>query len=163
MLKFVLYTFERNAGLPRYLRDSAARMVSFARADGVCWFSVRTFARIAELSKSTAQRHLDELTQSKHGFASRRRIAGGGYEYKIDRRFLARGAVSHGRVSPVPRARPKEEVVKNKKNFGIRYEGELPDERALWPHRMRSWKKSGFWLPSYGPRPGEPGCLAPPD
>jgi hypothetical protein len=40
--------------------------------------------------------------------------------------------------------------------------GEIPDDRMKWEARLRSWRKSGFWLPNFGPRPNEPGCLAPP-
>ena len=41
--------------------------------------------------------------------------------------------------------------------------GELPDDRAKWEARLRSWRKSRFWLPLWGAKPGEPGCLAPAD
>ena len=37
----------------------------------------------------------------------------------------------------------------------------MPDNRAKWEARLRSWRKSGFWLPSFGPKPTEPGCFAP--
>lgn len=40
---------------------------------------------------------------------------------------------------------------------------ELPDEADRWPSRLRSWASSGFWLPTFGPKPDEPGCWAPPD
>ena len=159
MLSYVPYTFDLYAPLPRYVRDSAARMVSFADRGGVCWFSVRTFARVAGLSKSTASRHLALLTLPAIGFATRRWVASTGYEYRINDRFLARAAVSHGRAPGVPRARTKEKVVKNKRDFRIRYEGELPDEREQWPVRVRGLP---FWLPDWwGPKPGEPGCKVP--
>src|SRR4051794_6080916 len=41
--------------------------------------------------------------------------------------------------------------------------GEMPDERAKWQARLRSWRKSRFWLSLWGAKPGEPGCLAPAD
>lgn len=31
-----------------------------------------------------------------------------------------------------------------------------------WPSRMRQWQHNGWWLPSFGPKPGEPGCFVPP-
>jgi hypothetical protein len=37
----------------------------------------------------------------------------------------------------------------------------MPDERAKWEARLRSWRKSGFWLPSFGPAPTDAGCFAP--
>jgi hypothetical protein len=39
--------------------------------------------------------------------------------------------------------------------------GEIPDETAKWEARLRSWRKSGFWLPLWGAKPGEAGCFAP--
>lgn len=30
-----------------------------------------------------------------------------------------------------------------------------------WANRMRAWRKSGFWMPAFGPPPGEPGCFVP--
>ena len=41
--------------------------------------------------------------------------------------------------------------------------GEIPDERAKWEARLRSWRQSRFWLPLWGPKPTEPGCFAPAD
>jgi len=33
-----------------------------------------------------------------------------------------------------------------------------------WPQRVRSWKRDGVWMfDQWGPRPGEPGCRAPPE
>jgi hypothetical protein len=163
MLSFVPYTFDLYAALPRHTRDSAACMVSFARHDGVCWFSVRTFARIAGITKSTASRHLALLTAPSLGFATRRRAAdGSGYEYTIAQKFLARGAVSHGRAPGVPRGGPKNITVKNKEasrdNFGVNEEN--------WPARMLGWRhpqpgRKPFWLASWGARPGETGCRVP--
>jgi hypothetical protein len=34
-------------------------------------------------------------------------------------------------------------------------------EQERWRARMASFRKSGAWLPSYGPKPGEPGCEVP--
>jgi len=31
-----------------------------------------------------------------------------------------------------------------------------------WAARVRQWQLDGWWLPSFGPRPGEPGCFVPP-
>ena len=46
-------------------------------------------------------------------------------------------------------------------NPGLSY-GELPDENAKWRLRLRSWHQSRFWLPLWGPKPTEAGCMAPP-
>jgi hypothetical protein len=164
MLSFVPYTFDLYASLPRYARDSAARMVSFARRDGVCWFSVRTFARIARLSKSTASRHLALLSRPALGFATRCWDAEeGGYLYTISQRFLPRGAVSHGRAPGVPRAGTKNKVVKNKGKFAFERDADLPDESAKWAPRLRWWRRDGSWPVDAGPKPGEAGCRVPPE
>jgi hypothetical protein len=39
--------------------------------------------------------------------------------------------------------------------------GELPDQADRWALRIRGWRRSGFWLGDWGPRPNEPGCWAP--
>ena len=39
--------------------------------------------------------------------------------------------------------------------------GEIPDERSKWEARLRSWRKSGFWLPYWGEKPGNPSCIVP--
>ena len=40
--------------------------------------------------------------------------------------------------------------------------GELSDDHAKWEARLRSWRKSAFWLPLWGAKPGEAGCIVPP-
>lgn len=30
-----------------------------------------------------------------------------------------------------------------------------------WAARMRQWHSEGWWLPNFGPKPGEPGCFVP--
>jgi len=32
-----------------------------------------------------------------------------------------------------------------------------------WATRMRNWRDDGFWLPMFGPKPGQPGCFVPPE
>lgn len=32
-----------------------------------------------------------------------------------------------------------------------------------WANRMRAWHETGFWMPDFGPKPGEPGCFVPPE
>ena len=112
---------------------------------------------------------------AKDGIISRQRRPGGVYAYTIAARFLpaARG-VSHRREKGVPRPRTEEQEGKNTTGAQARFGksgagdfsrtssfGELPDERIKWEARLRSWRKSGFWLPSFGPKPGEIGCFAP--
>ena len=30
-----------------------------------------------------------------------------------------------------------------------------------WANRMRAWRDGGFWMPNFGPKPGESGCFVP--
>jgi uncharacterized protein YdaU (DUF1376 family) len=44
--------------------------------------------------------------------------------------------------------------------------GTVPAEAVAetpWAARMRQWQIDGWWLPSFGPKPGEPGCFVPPE
>ena len=102
------------------------------------------------------------------GVIARQRRPGGVYAYFIASRFLpAQRGVSHQRERGVPCTRTEEQ--KGKKTgyaqarfakSGISF-GEIPDDRAKWEARLRSWRTSRFWLPLWGPKPTEPGCFAP--
>lgn len=37
-----------------------------------------------------------------------------------------------------------------------------PDETEVWEGRLNLYRGSRMWLPDWGPRPGQDGCLAPP-
>ncbi len=41
--------------------------------------------------------------------------------------------------------------------------GAFSGERGLWRARLNDWRNRRFWLPMWGPEPGQPGCEAPPD
>ena len=111
-------------------------------------------------------RHLAQLAEE--GVIARQRRPGGVYAYIIAGRFLpaARG-VSHRREQGVPPAGTEEQQVRKQgtrerdsPNQGVSF-GEIPDDRAKWEARLRSWRQSRFWLPLWGPKPTEPGCFAP--
>jgi hypothetical protein len=136
-------------------------LVSFADRSGRCWPSCRTFATFA------AARHLAGLVEA--GVATRKRRPGRGYEYEIDPRFLPRASVSHQQDQGVPsQTRQETDTEKQTKerarprftNRGVSF-GELPNDRAKWEARLRSWRKSRFWLPLWGAKPGEAGCMVP--
>lgn len=38
-----------------------------------------------------------------------------------------------------------------------------PSEAERWATRVEGFKVGGFWPDAYGPRPGQPGCLCPPE
>src|SRR3954463_5489243 len=140
-------------------------LVSFADRAGRCFPSVRKLAAFAGLSKSAVSRHLRDLVEC--GAITRKRRPGGVYDYEIDPRFLPGAPVSHQHSAAVPQQSGQEtEPLKQERALarfakrGVSY-GEVPDDRAKWTARLRSWRKSGFWLPLWGARPGEAGCMAP--
>ena len=168
MLAFVPTVFDLYRPLRPHLRWTMQCLVSFADRAGRCFPSVRKLAEQAEISKSTAARHLSALVGS--GVVTRKRRPGGVYDYQIDRRFLPRAPVSHHQAEGVPRQTGQEtepgkqtREARKRARFakpGLSF-GEIPDETAKWKARLRSWRKSGFWLPLWGSKPGEAGCMAP--
>jgi DNA-binding transcriptional ArsR family regulator len=168
LLSFVPVTFTVYRPLKPRLRWAMQCLVSFADRAGRCWPSIRKLAEFAGLSKSAMSRHLAALVEA--GVVTRKRRPGRGYEYEIDRRFLPRAPVSHPRAKAVPQQAGQEtdppkqtERTRKRARFANREVsfGEIPDDRAKWQARLRSWHQSGFWLPLWGPRPNQPGCFAP--
>src|SRR3954454_19610051 len=165
MLPFVPVAFDVYRPLKPRLRWAMACLVSFADRAGRCFPSVRRLAAFAGLSKSAVSRHLRDLVEC--GVITRKRRPGRGYDYQIDPRFLPRAPVSHPRSEGVPRqagqeTKPGKQTREARgrarfANRGVSY-GEVPDERAKWEARLRSWRQSRFWLPFWGPKPGEAGC-----
>ena len=188
MLSFVPVHFTVYRPLKPRLRWAMQCLVSYADPAGRCFPSLRTFAMQAGISKSAAGRDLAELEAEGH--LTRTRRPGGVYVYRIARRFLprwARDQVSQHRnrqrkarrtrraeasLMGVPQPGTKEKPEKKNQGEGAQARqrfarsgssfGELPDERAKWEARLRSWRQSRFWLPLWGPQPGEHGCFAPP-
>lgn len=165
MLTFVPTVFDLYRPLKPRLRWAMACLVSFADRAGKCWPTCRKFAEFADISKSAAQRHLAGLVEA--GVVTRKRRPGRGYEYEIDARFLPRAPVSHFRKVDVPLPAGQEtepgKQTRSRTRFADRKVsfGELPDERSKWQARLRSWRKSRFWLPIWGAKPGEVGCMIP--
>jgi DNA-binding transcriptional MocR family regulator len=187
MLAFVPVAFDLYRPLKPRLRWAMQCLVSFADGTGRCFPSIRKFARHAGISKSAAGRDLAELAVAGH--ITRKRRPGGVYIYRIDPRFLpqwpkrkvsqakdrqivvASDQRSHRSAGSVPTQGTKENPDKKNQGWtrkrarftkpGLSY-GELSDETAKWRLRLRSWHKSRFWLPLWGPKPIEPGCMAPP-
>ncbi len=153
MLTYVPVVFAVYRPLKPHLRWTLQCLVGFADTVGKCFPSVRKLAEVTGLSKSTVSRHLSELV--KIGMISRQRPPGGVYVYRIDARFLPATRVSHARKSAVPQVRTKEQPTKNRSD-SLDFLGDTP-----WKQRLAGWQKSQFWLPMWGPKPGERGCLAP--
>ena len=188
MLAFVPVAFDLYRPLRPRLRWAMQCLVSFADHAGRCFPSVRRFALHAGLSKSAAQRDLAELVATGH--VRRKRRPGGVYIYRIDRRFLPRMAPRQlsqprnrqsGREpapsrdyppAAVPQPGTKEQPRESKNNQGRpRFakpgmtDGTYDFERVAgqWKARVDGWVRSSgrFWLAEWGPKPNEPGCLAP--
>jgi DNA-binding transcriptional ArsR family regulator len=157
MLAYVPVAFAAYRPLKRHLHWTLQCLVGFADTEGRCFPSVRKLAEVTDLSKSTVSRHLTEL--EKAGALSRERRPGGVYRYRIDTQFLPATRVSHARKAAVPRARREEQPTKNK-SYTLP-DSWVPDVRSQWAARTRAFKESGFWLPQWGPKPGEAGCFAP--
>ena len=166
MLAFVPVTLDLYRTVRRHLHWTLQNLVSFADRSGKCWPSVRTLAKATGTPRSTVSRHLAQLAQE--GVITRQRRPGGVYAYVIEKAFLpAMRGVSHGREKPVPPVRTEEQLGKKTGARGARFVkrevsfGEMPDDRAKWQARLRSWQQSRFWLPLWGPKPSEPGCFIP--
>ena len=166
MLSFIPVTLDLYRTVRRHLHWTLQNLVAFADRTGRCFPSVRTLAGATGTPRSTVSRHLAQL--AKEGVITRQRRPGGVYAYVIAARFLpaARG-VSHQREKGVPPAGTEEQAGKKtgyaQAQFAKREVsfGEMPDDRAKWEARLRSWGQSRFWLPLWGPKPIEPGCFAP--
>jgi DNA-binding transcriptional MocR family regulator len=153
MLAYVPVRFDLYRTVRPALRWTMQNLVAFADRTGRCFPSVRTLATVAGRSKSTVSRHLAEL--ARDGILTRQRRPGGCYAYQIAARFLpAMRGVSHRREKGVPPARTEEQAGKNSP-------AGLPDDREKWEARLRAWRKNRFWLPYWGEKPGNPGCIVP--
>ena len=166
MLSFVPVTLDLYRTVRRHLHWTLQNLVASPTAPARCFPSVRTLAAATGQPRSTVSRHLAQLAEE--GVIARQRRPGGVYAYVIAGRFLpaARG-VSHSRERGVPPAGTEEQAGKktgyarardNSLNQGVSF-GEMPDERAKWEARLRSWRKSRFWLPLWGRSPSEAGLL----
>ena len=168
MLAFVPAVFELYRPLRPHLRWTLQSLVAFADRAGRCFPSVRKLAAFAGLSKSAVSRHLRDLAEC--GVIIRKRRPGSVYEYEIDLRFLPRALVSRLRAAGVPQQAGQEtdlskqtREARRRARFakpGVSF-SEIPDDRVKWEARLRGWRKSQFWLPLWGARPGEAGCMVP--
>ncbi len=166
MLAYIPVRFDLFCTVRRHLHWTLQNLIAFADKAGRCFPSVRKLSAVTGTPRSTVSRHLAQLAQE--GVITRQRRPGGVYAYTIAGRFLpaARG-VSHSREKGVLLARREEQESKKTGGAPARFAksgvsfGEMPDERAKWEARLRSWRQSRFWLPLWGPKPTELGCFAP--
>jgi DNA-binding transcriptional MocR family regulator len=166
LLSFIPVTLDLYRTVRRHLHWTLQNLVAFADRTGRCFPSVRTLASATGTPRSTVSRHLAQL--AKEGVVHRQRRPGGVYAYVIEARFLpASRGVSHQREKGVPPAGTEEQAGKKTGYAQARFAkrevsfGEILDDQAKWEARLRSWGRSRFWLPLWGPKPIEPGCFAP--
>jgi DNA-binding transcriptional ArsR family regulator len=167
MLSFVPTVLDMYRTVKRHLHWTLQNLVAFADTAGGCWPSIRKLVAVTGTPRSTLSRHLIELAEA--GIIQRHRKPGGVYSYTIDPKFLPKNRrVSHRREEGVPPGRTEEKVGKNKAARGRasfakpgKSFSEMPDDRAKWGRRLRSWSRSRFWIPLWGPKPTEPGCFVP--
>ena len=170
MLAFVPVAFSAYRQIKTRLWPVMQALVAHADRDGRCYPSLNTLSGAIGAPRSSVGRWLHELARA--GVIARQRSPGGVYRYVIDKAFLPdarhRAGVSQRRDPAVPKARTEENPLKKTDRADARFAksgvsyGELPDEHAKWQARLRSWRKSRFWLPLWGARPGSPGCMVPP-
>jgi hypothetical protein len=132
-------------------------LARYADREGRCWPSMRQLAADARMSKSSVQRYLADLSRLE--VFSRSRRPGGRYIYQLvtvycrfpDRRSAAVPAPRRA----VPQRETQQAPLTKHKGFSL----DFPE--APWQQRLDSWRSSRFWLPNWGNRPDEPGCLIP--
>src|SRR3954451_1272360 len=150
MLAFVPVAFDVYRQLAPRLWPVMQTLVAHADRAGCCWPSVRRIADLTGVPRSTVSRYLTALERDRH--VSRTRKPGGSYTYQIAAQWLP-SALSHRRRPGVPPARTEEKAGKKTGYAQARFAksgvsfGEMPDDRAKWDARLRSWRKSRFWLP----------------
>src|SRR4051812_29779952 len=179
MFAIVAVPFDAYAALPspqhRWILTCLAR---YADRDGKCWPTLRQLAADARISLSTVCRRLIEMAVL--GVFQRERKGIGRYVYQLAEAYRPRwpgrqkteakpsGSPSQHRVS---QAETPEQANPEKQKEGARarlgrsgtVDGGLPDMAPQWRKRIESWARSRgrFRLPSWGPKPDEPGCFAP--
>ena len=149
--------FDAYRDLPEDCRWLVQCLARYADRDGRCWPTMRQLVGDVRRSLSTVCRRLKKLAEM--GVFHRERKGVGRYVYTLAEPYRL------GRVSGSERRVPhgaRQEVEPTKYlNKGI-WVGEPGLPRPTeWGPRLRSWRKSGFWLAAWGPRPGEAGCFAP--
>lgn len=171
MFQIIAVPFDAFQALPspqhRWLLTCLARYTDPA---GKCLPSMRQLAIDARLSLSTVCRRLAEMADLNVFQRTRKGV--GRYVYQLAEAYRPRwpGRVS-GPKHGVSQGETPEQVETTKQTRGAHPRGqfaerkvsfgEMPDERSKWQARLRSWRQSRFWLPLWGPKPGEAGCFAP--
>jgi hypothetical protein len=140
-------------------------LVAHADHAGRCWPGVRRIGELTGVPKSTVARYL--LALERDGHIARQWRRGKGCIYTIAARFLPAARLSHKRVPAVPPARAEEHDVKKTRSPSrfVKQESyaDSPDLPSMppWEQRLRGFMRKGLWLPAWGAKPTEAGCLVP--
>jgi hypothetical protein len=171
LFSIIAIPFDAFQALPcaksRWLLTCLARYTNRA---GEAWPTMRQLAVDAAMSLASVSRHLKAMEGL--GVFQRERLPGGGrYRYTLAEPYRLRWPsrddqrVSRvgNRVSEAGKPRQvRPEKHDERGRFADKGFGEvIADDRAKWDARLLSWRKSRFWLPMWGPKPGEAGCFAP--
>ena len=162
MFQIIAIPFDAYAALPspqhRWLLTCLAR---YTDRDGKCWPSMRQLALDARMPLATVCRYLAAMASL--GVFQRERRPGGRYCYRLAAAYVPRWPGRAYRRVPAAKHGVSEagtqEAKPAKQSFKRRFAEDLPVEP--WQQRIDSWRASRFWLPQWGPRPGDPGCWAP--
>jgi hypothetical protein len=49
------------------------------------------------------------------------------------------------------------------RNAGFKFANAPPPGAEDWPARLDLWNRDQFWVPAWGPKPGERNCRVPPE
>ncbi len=155
----VAVPFDAYAALPssqhRWLLTCLAR---YADRNGKCWPSMRQLAADARVSLASVCRYLRSMAEL--GVFHRVRRGVGRYLYTLAGTYRPRWpGQADRRVSAPQRGVSEAGTEEAKPAKQNRFAEILPEEP--WQQRIDSWRNSRFWLPQWGPRPGDPGCWAP--
>jgi hypothetical protein len=155
VFQIIAVPFDAYRDLPtsqhRWLLTCLAR---YADRAGKAWPSMRQLAADARMSLASVCRYLAAMHDL--GVFQRDRRPGGRYCYQLAAAYVPRWP---GRVPAVKHAVSGAGTQEAKPAKQIRFAEDFPE--APWQQRIDSWRKSRFWLPQWGPRPGDPGCWAP--
>src|SRR4051812_29382621 len=126
------------------------------------------------MSLASVCRRMTELEQL--AVFQRQRKPGGRYLYQLAEAYRPRWPGRAGRgvsaarqgvsqAETTEQAEPTKQAREARKRVRFAKPGlsfsEMPDDRAKWEARLRSWRQSRFWLPLWGPKPSETGCFVP--
>jgi len=171
LFQIIAVPFDAFQALPspqhRWLLTCLSR---YADPAGTCWPTMRQLAGDARMSLSTVCRRLAEMADLNVFQRTRKGV--GRYVYTLAEAYRPRwpGRVSGpkhrvsqgettGQVDPAKQTKgapARQRFAKSQLGYGA-----VIDDRSRWDARLRSWRQSRFWLPLWGPKPGEPGCFAP--